>query len=47
MTSGILTETQSQKIYDNNFDEFFSKPIISQFEREGVLFMGDELKIND
>ena len=46
MQDGLLTVTQTQKIYDNNFDEFFSKPIITQLEHSGVLFMGDEIKFN-
>ena len=47
LESGKLTECQSKKIYDRNFDEFFSKPALTEFERQGVLFMGDEIKFKN
>ena len=31
-----MTEGQRSKIFDNNFDEFVQKPLLEQFERDGI-----------
>ena len=43
LNNGSMTEGQRSKIYDNNFDEFVTKPVLSQFEHEGIFVMRDRL----
>ena len=44
LSNGSMTICQRTKIYDHNFDEFFSKPILAQLEHEGICFLGDKMK---
>ena len=44
MSNGSMTEGQRSKIYDHNFDEFLTKPILAEFRRNGLPFLGDCLK---
>lgn len=47
LNNGSMTEGQRSKIYDNNFDEFVTKPVLSQFELEGIFVMRDRLATRD
>ena len=47
LSNGSMTTCQRTKIYDHNFDEFFTKPILKQFEQQGTHFLGDVLKLKD
>ena len=44
MSNGSMTEGQRSKIYDHNFDEFLTKPILAEFKHNGLPFLGDCLK---
>ena len=44
MSNGSMTEGQRSKIYDHNFDEFLTKPVMAEFKRDGFSFLGDDLK---
>ena len=44
MENGSMTDSQRSKIYDHNFDEFLTKPIMAEFQRVGLRFLGDHLK---
>ena len=44
LSNGSMSICQRIKIYDYNFDEFLSKPILTQLENEGICFLGDKIK---
>ena len=44
LKNGSMTCSQRSKIYDHNFDEFLTKPVLTQFEQEGIYFIGDHFK---
>ena len=44
----LFTTPQKEKFYHNNFDEFISKPCITNLDNNGFSFMGENLTlVND
>ena len=42
LNTELLTEPQRAKIYQQNFDEFISKPCINNLASIGITYMGDK-----
>ena len=41
MNNGSMTEGQRSKIYDHNFDDFVTKPLMAELRQDGFLILGD------